>query len=507
MKKNPALKKLLPALIAALMMLADNDAIGQSTAFVATEEQAGPSEANQKGTEKTISLETFMQKFQRAYNVYFSYQAAAFKEIKVADTDLEKNRPKDPGTLLKKVLAPAGLTYEMISNVYIIKPLPPAPSGSLKKSVVTAVPISGTVKDKHGPLANVTVAEKAANNATSTDNAGRFSINVASPNATLVFSMVGYKTEEVKLSGNAQVDVVLDSMVEDLSAVVVTALGVSKAKKTLAYSVAEVKAEDLVKASNINVLKSLDGKVSGVNLTSLSSDPTSSVLVNIRGTTALPTASNANVSLRGQPLYVIDGVPVGTHTFTAKDGVDFGNILSQLNPEDIDNVSILKGGSAGALYGAEGGNGVVMITTKSGRGGKKGLGVTFNSSAVWDKPYQFIEEQMDFGQGERAFEWQYDNTDTWGPRLDGTYSDKYWDVNQQKWLTRSMISYNEDRMKAYLQTGNTLSNNISVYGNYSRGSFRLSLADMNNHGVMPNTLSSTVGSEAWNSRDLKSRPH
>jgi TonB-dependent SusC/RagA subfamily outer membrane receptor len=126
----------------------------------------------------------------------------------------------------------------------------------------------------------------------------------------------------------------------------------------------------------------------------------------------MPTTSDRDVSKKGQPLYVIDGIPVGSQTFTAKDGVDFGNILSQLNPEDIETVTILKGGSAGALYGAEGGNGVIMITTKSGKGGKKGIGVSVTSSYTVEQPYQFLKGQTEFGQGERAFEWQYDNTDT-----------------------------------------------------------------------------------------------
>ena len=190
---------------------------------------------------------------------------------------------------------------------------------------------------------------------------------------------------------------------------------------------------------------------------------------------------------RSQPLYVIDGIPVGAQTFTSKDGVDFGNILSQLNPEDIASVTILKGGSAGALYGAQGGNGVVMITTKSGRGGQKGLGVSYNISALADQPYQFIHEQMQYGQGERIYEWQYDNTDTWGPPTNGTFSADYWDVKNQKWANGPQISSNEDRVKRYLQTGSTITNSLSVYGNYDRGSFRFSMSNMDNKGVMPNT--------------------
>ena len=348
--------------------------------------------------------------------------------------------------------------------------------------------VKGIVRDNNGPLAGSSVSEKGKQNTTITKEDGRFSLNVSGPNATLEFSFVGYASAEVNIAGRSGLDIVLQSTAGELANVVVTALGITRSKRSLAYSVAEVKSEDLVKASNPNLLKSLDGKVSGVNLTNLSTDPTSSVLVNIRGTTTMPSlSSGADVSVRSQPLYVIEGIPVGAQTFTPKDGVDFGNILSQLNPEDIESVTILKGGSAGALYGAEGGNGVVMITTKSGRGGKKGLGVSYTSSAVWDQPYQFIEEQMEYGQGERSFEWQYDNTDTWGPKLDGKFTADYWDVAAQEWKNGPMLSSHEDRVKAYLQTGNTLTNNISVNGNYEKGSFRLSLANMDNKGVMPNT--------------------
>ena len=245
------------------------------------------------------------------------------------------------------------------------------------------VRITGTVKDEKGnPLAGVSVAVVGQASGVSTDNSGNFSISVQ-PSAELSFSYVGYKAVTVKVGDQTHLDITLTSEASTLNEVTVTALGLSRKKKSLGYSVSEVSSEDLVKASNPSVLKSLDGKVSGVNFTNLSSDPTSSVMVNVRGSTALPSLSSggADVSSRSQPLYVIDGIPVGAQTFTPKDGVDFGNILSQLNPEDIASVTILKGGSAGALYGAQGGNGVVMITTKSGRGGQKGLGVTYNVSA------------------------------------------------------------------------------------------------------------------------------
>lgn len=354
--------------------------------------------------------------------------------------------------------------------------------------------VRGTVRDSTGVVEGITVVEKGTSNMVATNKNGEFIITVSGADPTLVFQAVSYQTQEVAVGNQTIIDVEMQSSTNQLSTVVVTALGLTRSKRSLGYSVAEVKTEDLVKAANPNLLKSLDGKVSGVNIVSLSSDPTSSVLVNIRGTTTMPSlSSGADISVRSQPLYVIDGIPVGTQTFTPKDGVDFGNILSQLNPEDIESVTVLKGGSAGALYGAEGGNGVIMITTKSGRGGKRGLGVSYTASAVWDQPYQFIEEQTLYGQGERAFEWQYDNTDTWGPKLDGKFTSDYWDVQAQEWKIGPMLSSHENRLKAYLQTGNTFTNNINVFGNYDKGSFRLSLSKMDNKGVMPNTKTDQTG--------------
>ncbi len=362
------------------------------------------------------------------------------------------------------------------------------------------VKVSGVVKSSTGELLpGATIVVKGTTNGVVTDVDGKYNITVPDAQSTLVISFVGMESKEIALNGKTVINISLAPTSVSMDEVVVTAMGITKAKKSLAYSVSEVKSDDLVKGGQTNLMKSLDGKVSGVNLTSLSSDPTSSVLVNIRGTTVLPSASDANVAVKGQPLYVVDGIPIGNQTFTQKNGVDFGNILSQLNPEDIESVTVLKGGSAGALYGSDGGNGVVMITTKSGKGGKKGIGVSFSTSATMDSPYQFLEEQKLFGQGERAYEWQYDNTDTWGPTLDGSYTGDFWNTKTQKWDNGPMTAAKENRMKAYLNTGSTITTNVNVSGNYDKGSFRLSLSNMGNNGVMPNTKTNqksvTIASE------------
>ncbi len=475
--------------VLALCMIAGfaTAALSQEMAFSAKDKNSG----SQVGKLKTVHLRTFLQELQKERHIYFSYDSEALKETMVKYAPQDKNG--DVNKVLKKVLNTGGLTFRKINDVYVIRAENKTVTQKIVKPVVEQLPprditVSGVVRDAAGPLTGVTVQEKNSSRITTTNEEGYFSLAVSGADAILVFSSVGFKSVEMALGGRTVINVTLEAgRAEELSNVVVTALGISRSKRSLAYSVAEVKSEDLVKAANPNFLKSLDGKVSGVNLTSLSSDPTSSVLVNIRGVTAMPSRNETNISKLSQPLYVIDGIPVGTQSFTPKDGVDFGNILSQISPEDIESVTILKGGSAGALYGAEGGNGVVMITTKSGKGGRKGIGVSLNTSAVWDDAYQFIEEQQEYGQGERAFEWQFDNTDTWGPKLDGTTSADYWDTKLQKWSNKPMVSSHESRVKEYLQTGNTLTNNVNIRGNYDKGSFRLSLSNMNNKGVMPNT--------------------
>ncbi|MCK9411154.1 MAG: SusC/RagA family TonB-linked outer membrane protein [Prolixibacteraceae bacterium] len=366
-------------------------------------------------------------------------------------------------------------------------------------SVMAQNAITGTVTDDTGsPLPGASVVVKGTTHGVITDVNGKYNLSVPA-NARLVVSFVGMTNSEVAVGANKTINIQLKTSTVGVEEVVVTAMGITRAKKSLAYSVSAVKSDDLVKGGNANVLKSLDGKVSGVNLVSLSSDPTSSVLVNIRGTTAMPSVGDGNVSLKGQPLYVIDGIPVGNQGVSAINGVDFGNILSQLSPEDIETVTVLKGGSAGALYGSAGGNGVIMITTKSGKGGKKGLGVSFTTAVTVDSPYMMLEQQQLYGQGGRGDDWAWDTTDQWGPRLDGSRTENFWNVKTQAFETKPMYAANENRLDAYLQNGSTVTSNVNVNGNYEKGSFRFSLGKMENNGVMPNTKtnqwSATMASE------------
>ncbi len=350
--------------------------------------------------------------------------------------------------------------------------------------------IKGSVKDETGqPLPGASVVVKGTSTGTITDFDGNFSINAALK-STLVFSFVGMNTQEVVIENQKSYNIILRSAAIGVDEVVVTALGISREKKSLAYSVSDVKGAELNKSGNANLVKSLDGRVSGVNFTSVSSDPAGSVFVTIRGATSLNISSSTASS---QPMFVIDGIPVGTTSVDNKNGADFGNLLSQLNPEDIQSVSILKGASAGALYGSAAGNGVIMITTKSGHGQKKGIGVSVNSSILWDKGYNFYETQHEYGDGIRAssiFVSGYD----WGAKFsdfqDATI-DAY-NMDTQRIETSLFRPNTENRLKEFMRTGMTKNLNISVSGNYKDGAFRFSIGKMTNMGVMPNNQTDRI---------------
>ncbi|MDP2338758.1 MAG: SusC/RagA family TonB-linked outer membrane protein [Bacteroidota bacterium] len=344
--------------------------------------------------------------------------------------------------------------------------------------------VTGSVKDDTGQnLPGVTVVVKGTTIGTITDADGKFTIS-APTNATLVFSFVGMTTKEIEVGNQRKFDITLATTTIGVDEVVVTALGISREKKSLAYSISEVKGNEITRGAGSNMLKSLDGRVSGVNFTSASSDPAGSVFVTIRGATSLNLSSSTASS---QPLFVVDGIPLGRTTVDNRNGADFGNLLSQLNPEDIQSVSILKGASAGALYGSAAGNGVIMITTKSGRGQKKGIGVSVNSSIVWDQPYNFYATQQLYGDGIRASS-IYTSGYDWGAKF-SDFTDAT--INQYNTVTQRIETILfaptlENRLQEFMQTGATRNFNVSVAGNYKDGAFRFSVGKMSNIGVMPN---------------------
>lgn len=369
--------------------------------------------------------------------------------------------------------------------------------------------VKGTVKDENGPVAGVTVTEKGTNNATTTDENGLFSLNVKNGNSTLVFSAVSYKTIETAIAGRSNLTVTIENTAQELSGVVVTALGITREKKSLGYSVEQVAGKEMNRVAQENVLNAMSGKVAGVTINQ-TGGAGSSVSMIIRGATSL--------SSDNQPLFVIDGVPIAnTLNNVSQVGndnrVDYGNAIAGINPDDIENVSILKGPSAAALYGSRAGNGVVLITTKSGKGVKK-MTVNFTSNTVFEKPYKFLNWQTRFASGvfpatpvsisgnilsdplgvsDPRFNPDYVIVDesggAGGPELDRGYYAIQWnsplDENGNQ-IPIPLVSH-PNNVKNFVQTGLTTTNGVSVANSTESMNYRISYANMRNKGIIPNS--------------------
>lgn len=451
---------------------------------------------------KTTSLQEFMQDFKKAYgNIYYSYQSGTLKLTRVSYEELDAKKQTNPDAVLQHVLAPAGLQFEKIKEVYVIKQKESTESNEKHEiapvsfaNTVADFQVGGHVTDANGPLSGVTVTEKGKSNVTTTDVNGNFSLNVANSNAVLVFTSVGFKTTEVAVSGKSQITVTLESAAKELEGVVVTALGITRDKKSLGYSVGQIAGEDMNRVSQTNVLNSMAGKVSGVTISSTGSAATSSVSMVIRGMRSLNSDN--------QPLFVIDGVPVrnSMNNITSignGNDVDYGNAISDLNPNDIENVSILKGPSAAALYGSRAGNGVVLITTKSGKK-SKGLGMSFNSNTEFDMPYKYLPVNTDFSSGSRPYTEAYPGndpltnigeTDTYrfGIPLNQGIKAIQWNSPKDangNYVPTEMIGH-PDNFKNFVQTGVTSQNSLSIENATEKDNYRFSYTNTANKGILP----------------------
>lgn len=290
-----------------------------------------------------------------------------------------------------------------------------APSPEPQQSNQTARVIKGTVFDENDePAIGASVTIKGGEGGAATDIDGNFAIRTTKPNVVLVISYVGYKNKEVAVHGDAPLKITLEPASEALEEVVVTALGIKRQTKALGYSVQDLKGNAITEARENNVINSLSGRIAGLQVSSSGNGSMGSSRITIRGNNSL-TGSN-------QPLIVVDGVPMsnsngGSGLKVNENSGDTGNGLADINPDDIENISVLKGAAAAALYGTRAGNGVLMITTKKG-GDRKGLGVTWNSNVMIERPLTQPKMQNIYGQGSNGV-FTGDNSLSWGPKMEG----------------------------------------------------------------------------------------
>ncbi|MEV4887243.1 SusC/RagA family TonB-linked outer membrane protein [Chitinophaga ginsengisegetis] len=437
---------------------------------------------NTPGEAGTIPLRQMLTNLETRFNISFNYSPTqvadkfvAGKQLRVTDSNLEVQ--------LTKMLTPLGLQAVKLSDHdYAIRPS----GGEANTTKAQEVTVKGIVTDESGvALPGVSVHEKGTSNGTATNVDGQFTIKVASSNAVLVFRSVGYQSKEA-VAGNGNLQVQLVATVRSLDDVVVTALGIKRQEKALGYSIATLKGDQVSTVKEVNIANALAGKVTGVNVRSTSSDPGGTSLVTIRG--------QSSMEGYNQPLYVVDGIPIAPAVRNPKQPVgqvvvDYGSTISDINPDDIASISVLKGASASALYGSRAINGVILITTKSGSGATKGLGVSVNSSAMFDQPWLFPKFQNEFGSGDREGSDETISDASWGPRLDVGTKHVQWnsplDANGQP-IPTDWVSY-PDRHKDFFRTGSTFTNNIAITGNNKDGNFRLSFTNLKNEGIIPNT--------------------
>lgn len=349
-------------------------------------------------------------------------------------------------------------------------------------SIAQSRKVTGRVLDDKGqgiPSAGVTV--KGTTTGTVTDFDGNFSLDVPQNLTVLVFQAVGYNAQEIAASNGMTVRMQSSSL--ELKGAIVTALALKREKRDIGYSATTISNDDLNAGNNVSALSAIQGKTAGVNITSNTGGPGGSTRVVLRGEKSISRNNNA--------LIVVDGIPINNVSrlsgASSLEQVDFGNRGNDVNPEDIESISVLKGPAAAALYGSDGANGAIMITTKSGRS-KKGAGkteISYSTSYTLSSILKYPALQNKYGQGDL----QHNPNDrrenfSWGYPFDGQVRPWGQNINgEQKVKPYSALP---DNVKHFFNTGKTWENNVSLGGGGEKGAYFLSLNTLQNDGVVPN---------------------
>ncbi|CAH8291856.1 TonB-linked SusC/RagA family outer membrane protein [Mariniflexile fucanivorans] len=335
--------------------------------------------------------------------------------------------------------------------------------------------ISGTVSDPSGlPLPGATVLVKGTKSGTSTDFDGKYSIK-ANQGATLVFSFVGYTTKEARIGSSSSINVQLSEDAEALEEVVVTALGIKREKASIGSAITTVNSDQLNEGSQTTMADAIKGKVAGVVISNSSTDPGASSGVIIRGFSSL--------GGNNQPLYIVDGIPIndGSRFSSSLDGAyDFGRGSGDINPENIESISVLKGASSTALYGSRAANGVILITTKKGKSSK--LDIDVSTTMIFSDLLRAPNYQTEFGQGWDGQHYLGENG-SWGPRFDNTV--QVWGnvVNNSQKL--KPYSFQKDQLRNFFDVGESYVTNVAISGGSDNTTGRISVNNSTSDGIYP----------------------
>jgi TonB-linked SusC/RagA family outer membrane protein len=340
--------------------------------------------------------------------------------------------------------------------------------------------VTGQVTDSSGsPLPGVTVVIKGTSQGIVTDANGHYSLPKVPVDATLVFSFVGMQTEEIMVAGKNNIDIILYEDNQAIEEVVVTAMGIKRQKRSIGYSTAEVGGEQMTESRDMNLGNALSGKVAGVSVAGNVTGLGGSSRVIIRG--------NASLTGNNQPLYVIDGIPFdNTNQGNAGKwgGMDMGDGLSNINPDDIESIQVLKGAAASALYGYRGGNGAILITTKSGKRNRDGIGIEVNNNLTFNSIYDYRDFQETYGQGtqgvrpsDQTSAYQTYNS-SWGEKLEGNnFVNRNGETASYKYV---------DNWKNFYRTGIDENTSVAINGKNEKISYRFGVSNIYSKSNLPN---------------------
>ncbi|MGD1890781.1 MAG: SusC/RagA family TonB-linked outer membrane protein [Cyclobacteriaceae bacterium] len=473
-------------------------------------------------SQKKRQLTDVLQSLQKTYGASFIYEKHIDEDKQ--DTEQLDNSP-DLEENLNRILKTTSLRYKKINSATyvivaeesdeVIKQLPKQPikNGVSKNDLMVSASsdinlmtsrsfafsknkdverdITGTVTDEdNAPLPGVNVLVKNTTIGTITDIDGNYRLTVPDDATTLVFSSVGYSQQEIEINGRSTVNLSMVPDVTELGEVVVTALGIEKDSRTLGYATSTVDPEEFTVNRTPNVMNALQGKIAGVNISSLGTGPGGTSKIRIRG--------QSSISGQNNPLIVINGVPIDNTNFgtNPRGGApnalgnngngftsDGGDGLNSINPDDIENMTVLKGAAAAALYGSRAKDGVIMITTKKGKGAK-GIGVTYNLNYTNEQPLDFTDYQYEYGQGENGVRPTSPNPTSgqwsFGERIQPGMTQILFDGVEVPYVAQ------RDRIDKFFRNGQNVTNTISIAAGGENGNLNLSLSNLSSQGIVPN---------------------
>lgn len=419
--------------------------------------------------------------------------------------------------ILDEVLKGSGCSYELVGEKIAIKKSSEQTDGNTSSTQSSERHLlKGQVKDEAGqPLSGAGVFVVGTTNGVLTDEDGNYQIEV-NPEDVLQFSFLGYKTESVTVGQRSVMNMQMTPETELLDQVVVTALGIKRDEKSLGYATSKVDEERFANAvTSDNWVSGLMGQVPGLSIDRANTAGGGTARVTLRGESSVSLSENG-------ALFVIDGIPMFNTATTSDAGgdgnayaIDYGDGSGDVNPDDIESVTVLKGPAATALYGSSAANGVILITTKSADKQEASLKVTWSTSCMFEQVLNSPDLQYEYGQGDAAYDYfcynpssrmvidgfqDVSNMESWGPKLDGTLYYQYYDelrgiggaYNQDGVWERQatpFVSYG-DWFRSFFQTGWSVSNSLQLSGKYGKkNSIRLTLTDNRKSGMIPNTPS------------------